>query len=374
MAIVLNCGSSSVKYKLYEMPSRKVLDKGIVEEVKQNEYEKTINTIFDKYKQYDIAMVSHRVVHGGEDFKESVVITDEVKQKISDLSRFAPLHNPVNLMGIELAQKCRPDAIHVAVFDTAFHQTMPPQSYLYPLPYEYYEKYGIRKYGFHGTSHRYVVQRAEQMLGTPKEKLRLISCHIGSGASITAVRYGESIDTSMGMTPLAGVMMGTRSGNIDPGILPYIADIEQIDTKGAMDILNKKSGLLGLSGVSSDLRDVEKAIDEGNEQAKVAMEIFTQRLKDFIGLYLARLNGIDGIIFTAGVGENSVLTRQLVCNGLEYAGIIVDKDVNRNHKGEGFINSIYSPVKIMVIPTDEELVMASDAYQLYLNQPELVLA
>ncbi|QOS97928.1 acetate/propionate family kinase [Brevibacterium sp. JNUCC-42] len=372
LSLVLNCGSSSVKYQLFELPSRKVIDKGMVEEVKRDAYEKAINAIFDKYKQYDISMVSHRVVHGGEDFKESVIITDDVKRKIDALSRFAPLHNPINLLGIELAQKCRPDALHVAVFDTAFHQTMPPVSYLYPLPYEYYEKYGIRKYGFHGTSHRYVVQRAEQLMGTPKEKLRLISCHIGSGASITAVRYGQSIDTSMGMTPLAGVMMGTRSGNIDPGILPYIAEIEKTDTSGAMEILNKESGVLGLSGISSDLRDIEKAAAEGNERADLALQLFAQRLHDFIGLYLARLNGIDGIIFTAGVGENSKLVRQLVCNGLEYAGVILDKEANRNNKGEGFINSPYSPVKIMVIPTNEELVMATDAYRIFLNNTDLV--
>lgn len=369
LVLVLNCGSSSVKYKLYEMPTKKLILSDYLQEIKRDQYEAAIQSMFDKLAGYDISIVSHRVVHGGEAFKQSVIVDDKVKEEIDRLSRFAPLHNPINLQGIELAQKICPDAIHVAVFDTAFHQTMPPSSYLYSLPYEYYEKYGIRKYGFHGSSHRYVMQRAEQIMEMPKDKLRLISCHIGSGASITAIRYGESLDTSMGMTPLAGLTMGTRSGNIDPGIIPYIQEIEKVDTAGAIDILNKESGLLGISGKSSDLRDIMKGAEEGDLRCQLAFEMFTTRLHTFIGLYLARLNGVDGIIFTAGIGENSPEVRQMVCSGLEFAGVILDQEANRTIKGEGFISSPYSPVKVMVIPTNEELIMATDAYQLYLNAP-----
>ncbi len=369
LVLVLNCGSSSVKYKLYEMPTKKLLLSDYLQEIKRGQYEAAINSVFDKLSGYDISVVSHRVVHGGEEFKQSVVIDDKVKQTINELSRFAPLHNPINLEGIEIAQKLLPNAMHVAVFDTAFHQTMPPSSYLYALPYEYYEKYGIRKYGFHGSSHRYVMQRAEQIMEMPKDKLRLISCHIGSGVSIAAIRYGESLDTSMGMTPLAGLTMGTRSGNIDPGIIPYIEEIEKTNTAGAIDILNKKSGLLGISGVSSDLRDVMKCAEAGDLRCQLAIEMFASRIHSFIGLYLARLNGVDGIIFTAGIGENSPEIRQMVCSGLEFAGVILDQEANRTIKGEGFISSPYSPVKVMVIPTNEEMIMATDAYQLYLNAP-----
>ncbi|MCK9910665.1 acetate/propionate family kinase, partial [Microbacteriaceae bacterium K1510] len=244
------------------------------------------------------------------------------------------------------------DVVHVAVFDTAFHQTMPPSSYLYALPYEYYEQYGIRRYGFHGSSHRYVMQRAEHLMELPKEKLRLLSCHIGSGVSVTAIRFGESFDTSMGMTPLAGLTMGTRSGNIDPAIIPYIEEIEKTDTSGAIDILNKKSGLLGISGVSSDLREVAQAARGGDLRSQLAIDMFTTNLHKHIGLHLARLNGVDGIIFTAGIGENSPEVRQLICNGLEFAGVILDRELNRNSQGEGFISSPYSPVKVMVIPTN----------------------
>nr|WP_304364770.1 acetate kinase [Brevibacillus dissolubilis] len=368
--LVLNCGSSSVKYKLYEMPTRKLIASDYLQQIKRDQYESAIKSIFDKFTDYNITLVSHRVVHGGEHFKQSVIINDEVKKRIDEMSRFAPLHNPINLLGIEVAQKYLPDSIQVANFDTAFHQTMPPSSYLYALPYEYYEKYGIRKYGFHGISHRFVMKRAQLLMEMPTDKLRLISCHIGSGVSITAIRYGESLDTSMGMTPLAGLSMGTRSGNIDPGIIPYIEEIEQTDTSGAIDILNTKSGLLGVSGVSSDLRDVMAKAKEGDHRSQLALEMFTTRLHTYIGLYLARLNGVDGIIFTAGVGENNPEVRQMICTGLEFAGVILDPEANKNNKGEGFISSPYSPVKVMVIPTNEELIMATDAYQLYLNTPE----
>jgi len=373
LVLVLNCGSSSVKYKLYEMPGRKLITSDYLEQIKRDEYEKAIASIFEKLPMDEISIVAHRVVHGGEAFKQSVIITEEVKREIDRLSRFAPLHNPINLLGVEAAQKLLPAALHVAVFDTAFHQTMPPSSYLYAIPYEYYENYGIRKYGFHGTSHRYVMNRAQEMMEIPKEKLRLISCHIGSGVSITAIRYGESLDTSMGMTPLAGLSMGTRSGNIDPGIIPYIEEIEGTDTSGAMDVLNKRSGLLGVSGHSNDLRDVMKKAEEGDLRSQLAIDLFTTLLHKHIGLYLARLNGVDGIIFTAGIGENSPEVRQMVCAGLEFAGVILDNEANRKTKGEGFISSPYSPVKVMVIPTNEELVMATDAYQIYISSPEIAL-
>ncbi|WP_409179209.1 acetate/propionate family kinase [Brevibacillus fortis] len=362
--LVLNCGSSSVKYKLYEMPSKTLIAHDYLEQIQRDQYEDAIRGVFESLKQYSIDIVSHRVVHGGEAFKQSVIINDQVKEEIRNLSRFAPLHNPINLTGIEVAQSLFPDLIHVAVFDTAFHQTMPPSSYLYALPYEYYEQYGIRKYGFHGTSHRYVMGRAAEMMGRPKEQLRLISCHIGSGVSITAIRNGESYDTSMGMTPLAGLSMGTRSGNIDPGIIPYIEEIEKTDTAGAIKILNNNSGLMGVSGVSNDLRDVMKKAEEGHLRSKLALELFTTILHKHVGLYLARLNGVDGIIFTAGVGENSAAVRDLVCSGLEFAGVNLDREVNRTSKGEAFISTKYSPVKVMVIPTNEELVMAMDAFEL----------
>lgn len=362
--LVLNCGSSSVKYKLYEMPGKTLLAQDYLQQIQRDEYEDTIRGVFETLKQYRIDIISHRVVHGGEAFKHSVIIDDQVKAEIRSLSRFAPLHNPINLKGIEIAQSIYPELKHVAVFDTAFHQTMPPSSYLYALPYEYYEHYGIRKYGFHGTSHRYVMGRAEEMLNRPKEQLRLISCHIGSGVSITAIRYGESFDTSMGMTPLAGLSMGTRSGNIDPGIIPYIEEIEKTDTAGAITILNNKSGLMGVSGVSNDLRDVMEKAEEGHYRSQLALELFTTILHKHIGLYLARLNGVDGIIFTAGVGENSAKVREMVCTGLEFAGVNLDREANRASKGEAFISTEFSPVKVMVIPTNEELVMATDAYEL----------
>jgi len=374
LVLVLNCGSSSVKYKLYEMPGKRMITADTLQKIERHAYEEAIRTVLGRLPLDEISIMAHRVVHGGESFKESVAITEEVKGEIRRLAKFAPLHNPINLLGIEAAQALKPDALHVAVFDTAFHQTMPPSSYLYALPYEYYRQFGIRKYGFHGSSHRYVTLRAQQMLELPREKLRLISCHIGSGVSITAIRHGESLDTSMGMTPLAGVSMGTRSGDIDPAIIPYIEEIEQTDTSGAIAILNNKSGLLGVSGLSNDLREVMARAKEGDHRCQLAVELFTTHLHKHIGLYLARLNGVDGIIFTGGIGENSAEVRQLACEGLEFAGVILDHEANAQVRGEGFISNPYSPVKVMVIPTNEELIMAMDAYQVYLTHPELVLS
>jgi acetate kinase len=363
--LLLNCGSSSIKYKLYEMPDKKVLESGLVEQVNRDEYGKHVQWIANKMKPYKIDAIAHRVVHGGERFDRSVLINEEVKEVIRDLAPLAPLHNPVNLLGIEWSEKLFPDLMQVAVFDTAFHQTMPPSSYIYSIPYEYYTDHKIRKYGFHGSSHRYVMERAEVMMEIPKDKLRLISCHMGNGVSITAIRNGVSYDTSMGLTPLAGVSMGTRSGNIDPGIIPYIADIEGTNVHGVIDILNRKSGLLGISGRSNDLREVLKGAEEGDDRCKLAISLFTTKLHKYIGLYLARLNGVDGIIFTAGIGENSPEIREMICSGFEYAGVYIDREANtQQRKGERFISSKYSPVKVMVIPTNEELVMARDAYQL----------
>lgn len=364
--LLFNCGSSSIKYKLYEMPSKAILDSGLIEQVSADDYGYHIQQIAEKVKSFNIDAVAHRVVHGGEDFHESVIITEEVKEAIRKLSPLAPLHNPVNLLGIEWAEKLFSELKQVAVFDTAFHQTMPPSSYIYPIPYEYYLIHKIRKYGFHGSSHRYVMERAEEMMEIPKEKLRLISCHMGNGVSVTAIRNGKSYDTSMGMTPLAGVSMGTRSGNIDPGIIPYLAEIEGTDVHGAIEILNRKSGLLGISGRSNDLREVFQGAMEGDERCRLSINIFATKLHTFIGLYLARLNGVDGIIFTAGIGENSAEIREMICTGLEYAGVYIDHEANHQKKGERFISSKFSPVKVMVIPTNEELIMARDAFQLIL--------
>nr|WP_305013678.1 acetate kinase [Ammoniphilus sp. CFH 90114] len=364
--LLFNCGSSSIKYKLYEMPSKSILESGVIEKVTEEAYGGHIEEIAQQMSPYHIDAVAHRVVHGGEEFDQSVVITEETKDIIRRLSPLAPLHNPVNLLGIEWAEKLFPGLPQVAVFDTAFHQTMPPSSYIYPIPYELYLNHKIRKYGFHGSSHRYVMERAEEMMEIPKEKLRLISCHIGNGVSITAIRNGKSYDTSMGMTPLAGVSMGTRSGNIDPGIVPYIAEIQQTDVHGAIEVLNKRSGLLGISGRSNDIRDVLQGAADGDERCRLAIDIFSTKLHTHIGLYLARLNGVDGIIFTAGIGENSPEIREMVCTGLEYAGVYLDHEANYQKRGERFISSRYSPVKVLVIPTNEELIMARDAYQLIL--------
>lgn len=358
--LVLNCGSSSVKYKTYEMPEEVITAEGNLSRMEGQTVAETMEQIFAEVGAVDI--VAHRIAHGGDMFSESVLLTEEVIGAIESVSHLAPLHNPVNLEGVSAARQRFPNLPQVAIFDTAFHQTMPPTSYLYAIPYEYYEKHKIRKYGFHGSSHRYVMERAAQMMETKKEKLRLISCHIGNGVSITAIRNGESFDTSMGLTPLAGLAMGTRSGNIDPGIIPHLERLEGIDTAGVLDILNKQSGLLGISGISNDIRVLLEHSHEGNERAKLAIDLFVSKLHKFIGLYLARLNGVDGVIFTAGVGENSAEIRELVTQGLEYAGIFIDEKANYGGQGERFISSKFSPVKVMVIPTNEEIIMARDAY------------
>lgn len=388
--MAVNAGSSSLKFQLIEMPEEKVLAKGLVERIglkdsvftieANGEKDTTVQDIpghgeavrmlLDKLTSFhvieslnEINGIGHRVVHGGEKFSDSVLITDEVINEIEEVSELAPLHNPANLTGIHAFREILPDVPSVAVFDTAFHQTMPEQSYLYSLPYEYYEKYGIRKYGFHGTSHKYVSQRAADLMGLPLDHLRIISCHLGNGASIAAIENGKSIDTSMGFTPLAGVTMGTRSGNIDPALIPYIMDKTGKSAQEVMNVLNKESGMLALSGFSSDLRDIEQKAGE-DERAELALEVFASRIHKYLGSYAARMHGVDAIIFTAGVGENSIEMRERVLKGLEFMGVYWDPSLNNIRGKETFINYPHSPVKVIVIPTNEEVMIARDTVRI----------
>ncbi|MDR4925220.1 acetate kinase [Peribacillus simplex] len=393
--MAINAGSSSLKFQLFEMPSEKVMTKGLVERIGLKNSSFTLSVEGEKVSEtmdipnHEIAVglllkklidhriidsfeeidgVGHRVVHGGEIFTDSVLITEDVIEEIEKLSELAPLHNPANITGIKAFRRILDDVPAVAVFDTAFHQTMAAGSYLYSLPLEYYEKYGIRKYGFHGTSHKYVSQRAAEMIGRPIEQLRLISCHLGNGASITAIKGGKSIDTSMGFTPLAGVTMGTRSGNIDPALIPYIMEKTGKTADEVLDVLNKKSGILALSGFSSDLRDIQVEADKGNERAELALNVFADRIHKYIGSYSAKMGGVDGIIFTAGIGENSQTIRGRILEGLEFMGVYWDKDLNRTSGKEVFINAPYSPVKVMVIPTNEEIMIVRDTMKVALSE------
>ncbi|MGX7244443.1 acetate kinase [Enterococcus quebecensis] len=389
--IAINAGSSSLKWQLYQMPNEEVIAKGIVERIGLNDsiftikygnnekYEEVIDInnhdvavkmLLDKLTELNILAsyneitgVGHRVVAGGEDFKESVVIDDEVLTKIEKLADLAPLHNPANAMGIKAFKKILPDIISVAVFDTAFHTTMPKHNYLYSIPTEYYDKYAARKYGAHGTSHMYVANRAAEMLGRPIEELKIITCHLGNGASITAVDGGKSVDTSMGFTPLAGVTMGTRSGDIDPSLLAYLMEkLELTDIKDMIDILNKKSGLLGLTGISSDMRDLEANMD--NEAVQVAYDVFTDRIRKYIGSYVTVLNGVDAIVFTAGIGENDSHVRSEVIKGMTWFGCELDDEKNNVRGKESVISTEDSKVKVLLIPTDEELMIARDVERL----------
>lgn len=389
--IAINAGSSSLKFQLFEMPSEEVITKGLIERIGLNDSIFTISVNGEKVKEvsdipnHEVAVkmlldklttlgiiksldeidgIGHRVVHGGEDFNDSALITDEALNKIEALSELAPLHNPANVTGIRAFQQVLPNVPAIAVFDTAFHQTMPENSFLYSLPYEYYEKYGIRKYGFHGTSHKYVSERAAEMLGRPLEQLRLLSCHLGNGASIAAIEGGKSIDTSMGFTPLAGVTMGTRSGNIDPALIPYIMEKTNKTAEEVLDVLNKKSGMLAISGFSSDLRDIEEEAENGNERAELALQVFANRIHKYIGSYAARMYGVDAIIFTAGIGENSTAIRERVLKGLEFMGVYFDPALNKVRGEEAFISYPHSPVKVMVIPTNEEVMIARDVVRL----------
>ena len=390
--IAINAGSSSLKWQLYQMPEEKVLAKGLIERIGLKDSVSTVkfdgrseqqvldienHTLavkillddlirFDIIKAYDeITGVGHRVVAGGEYFKESTVVEGDVLEKIEELGLLAPLHNPANAAGIRAFKELLPDITSVAVFDTSFHTTMPEKAYRYPLPTKYYTENKVRKYGAHGTSHQYVAQEAAKLLGRPLEELKLITCHIGNGASITAVKGGQSIDTSMGFTPLAGVMMGTRTGDIDPAIIPYLMEHTE-DFKTPDDIsriLNRESGLQAVSGLSSDMRDVQNGVNEGNHDAILAFEMYVDRIQKYIGQYLAVLNGADAIIFTAGVGENATLVREKVISGISWFGC--DLDPEKNVFGvTGDISTDAAILRVLVIPTDEELVIARDVERL----------
>ncbi len=385
--LAVNAGSSSLKFQLLDMPSETVTAKGQFERIglkdsiftiksKQGKTEKVqdikdhaeaVQILLDALisegvvESYDeIDGVGHRIVHGGEVYSDSVLIDDKALAQFEELSSLAPLHNPANIVGVKEFKKALPNAPAVAIFDTAFHQTMPESSFLYPLPREYYEEYGIRKYGFHGTSHKYVTERAAEILNRPLETTRLISCHLGNGASIAAVEGGKSIDTSMGFTPLAGVTMGTRSGNIDPALIPYIMEQTGKSAEQVLDVLNKESGMIALSGFSSDLRDIELQAEEGNERAQLALDVFADRIHQFIGSYAARMGGVDAIIFTAGIGENSDVVRKKVVQGLEFMGVYFDPDLNGVRGEEAYISHPHSPVKVLIIPTNEEVMLARD--------------
>ena len=396
--LVLNCGSSSVKYKLIESDNGDVLAEGGVEKIglpdsflkfkrpdgsketitvsmpdHKEAVKNVLNILTDPkegvIKSYDeIQAVGHRVVHGMEKFNKSVLITPEVIEKVRECYPVAPLHNPANITGIEAVTELIPGVPQVGVFDTAFHQTMPAKAYMYALPYEDYEKFGIRRYGFHGTSHRYVSRRACEFLGLPYEKQRIITCHIGNGGSITAVKDGISVDTSMGLTPTEGLVMGTRVGDVDPGALTYLMKCEGLDADGLTNVINKKSGVLGISGISSDMRDIEDAIAAGNERAKLAMDMYEYRILKYIGAYTAVLGGVDVIAFTAGVGENSPELREAICEQLSYLGVTLDKEANRSRGKEVEISGKDSKVKVVVIPTDEELVIAQDTAMIVGNK------
>jgi acetate kinase len=389
--LVLNCGSSSIKYKLLDMATTEMLaqggiekiglpgsflklttpdDKKVVLEKDVPEHQTGVDFILEVLTSKEngclkslneIDAVGHRVVHGGEKFNSSVLITKEVIDSIKECFDLAPLHNPANLIGIEAVEKSLPGIPQVAVFDTAFHQTMPPKAYMYGLPYEYYEKYAIRRYGFHGTSHRYVAKRACEILGVKFEDQKIITAHIGNGASITAIEDGKSIDTSMGMTPVDGLLMGTRSGEIDAGVLTFISQKEKMSASKLSDLLNKKSGVLGVSGLSSDMREVEAAVEAGHPRAMLAMDMYNYRIRKYVGSYAAVLGGVDILIFTGGVGENQWQTREYVCMNMEFMGIKFDVEKNCGLRGkEAVISTPDSKVIVMVVPTDEELMIASD--------------
>lgn len=389
--LVLNCGSSSIKFQLFEMTTESVLSRGIVEKIglkgsflklekengqkvmfegeildHQTGIEYVLGVLTSKKhgclkNLNEIDAVGHRVVHGKEKFKSSVLITEEVIQELERCVDIAPLHNPPNLKGIYAMQSLLPSVPQVGVFDTAFHQTMPKHAYMYAIPYSLYEKYGIRRYGFHGTSHRYVSRRACQFLGVNIEQQKIITCHLGNGASMTAVLHGQSVDTSMGLTPVEGLIMGTRAGDLDLGIITYIMDKEDIGYKAVSTLINKHSGVLGVSGISSDMREVEEAAEKGNERAKLALDMYHYRVRKYIGAYTAAMNGLDILVFTGGIGENGWESREEICKNMEYLGIYLDPARNKGLRGkEAVISTEDSRVKVVVIPTNEELVIAQD--------------
>ena len=393
--LVLNCGSSSLKYQLIDMSNEEVLCVGLVERIgiegsvlKQEKdgvegkliveqpmknHQDAIKLVLDAVvdPQYggvkdikEVEAVGHRVVHGGEKFAGSVLITDEVKAALEECIELAPLHNPANIMGIEACEAILPGVPMVGVFDTAFHQTMPKSSYLYGLPHELYTKYGVRRYGFHGTSHRYVSQRAAAMLGKNIEDCKIITCHLGNGASVAAIDGGKSVDTSMGFTPLEGLIMGTRCGDIDAAILPFLMEKEGLDAKGLSDLMNKKSGVYGMTGISSDFRDIEDAAAQNNELAQVALESYAKKVKKYIGSYAAEMNGVDAVVFTAGVGENGIDMRADIMANIDFLGMKLDEEANKVRGKERVISTEDSKVKILLIPTNEELMIARDTLEL----------
>lgn len=393
--LVLNCGSSSIKYALYNMDTKEVMTSGGAERVGLDgafvkvklangekkqimhdipEHTEGVKFIFSLLTDPEIGVikdlneidaVGHRMVHGGEKFNKSVLLTDEVLKVFEECSDLAPLHNPANLKGVNAVSELMPGLPQVGVFDTAFHQTMPDYAYMYAIPYELYEKYGIRRYGFHGTSHRYVAQRVCDFLGVNPAEKKIITCHIGNGASIAAVDGGKCVDTSMGLTPLEGVMMGTRSGDIDGGAVSFIQKKLGLDADGISDLLNKKSGVLGVTELSSDMREVDAACEKGDEKAILAMKMYNYRIKKYIGAYAAAMGGVDIIVFTAGVGENQWSTREEACEGLEFIGVKIDKELNKGLRGvEKVISTADSKVTVCIIPTDEELMIATDTMNL----------
>ena len=393
--LVLNCGSSSIKYALYNMDTKEVMTSGGAERVGLDgafvkvklangekkqimhdipEHTEGVKFIFSLLTDPEIGVikdlkeidaVGHRMVHGGEKFNKSVVLTDEVLKVFEECSDLAPLHNPANLKGVKAVSELMPGLPQVGVFDTAFHQTMPDYAYMYAVPYDLYEKYGIRRYGFHGTSHRYVAKRVCDFLGVNPEDKKIITCHIGNGASIAAVDCGKCVDTSMGLTPLEGVMMGTRSGDIDGGAVAFLQKKLNLDADGISDLLNKKSGVLGITELSSDMREVEAACEKGEPKAVLAMKMYNYRIKKYIGAYAAAMGGVDIIVFTAGVGENQWSTREEACEGLEFIGVKIDKELNKGLRGvEKVISTADSKVTVCIIPTDEELMIATDTMNL----------
>ena len=393
--LVLNCGSSSVKYKLLDMTTKEELGSGGVEKIGMKgsflkhtrqdgqkvilegeilEHQVAVEYILgvltsEKHgaiKSLDeIHAVGHRVVHGGEKFNSSVLITDEVISKIEECIDIAPLHNPPNLSGIRAVAELLPEVPQVAVFDTAFHQTMPEHAYMYGIPYSLYKKYGIRRYGFHGTSHRYVSRRACEFLGLDYDKTKIITAHIGNGGSVAAIKNGKSVDTSMGFTPIEGLMMGTRSGDVDLGVVTFLMEKEMIGASAVSTLFNKHSGVLGVSGVSSDMRDIENAIASGNERAKLALEMYEYRIIKYIGSYMAAVNGADVLVFTGGLGENQTSLRQIVCDSLTFMGVKIDSELNSKIRGkETLLTLPDSSVKVVIIPTDEEFMIASDTLEI----------
>lgn len=393
--LVINCGSSSLKYQVLDMANESLQAKGLVErigmdgsvithekikntdkfilETPMKDHKEAISQVLDAIvspehgvikDMSELGAVGHRVVHAGEKYASSVLINEDVIEALEECVELAPLHNPPNLLGIAACKELMPDTPMVGVFDTAFHQTMPPESYIYALPYEYYKKYGVRRYGFHGTSHKYVAERAADILNVNLDDLKIITCHLGNGASVSAIKRGRCIDTSMGFTPLEGLVMGTRSGDIDPAIVSYISSKEQLRSAETLDVLNKKSGVLGISGVSSDFRDLESAAEQGNERAILALKIFAHKVRFYIGAYIAEMNGVDAIVFTAGVGENDIGMRDIICNDLGNLGIKLDLVKNKVRGEEMIISRDDSRVKIILIPTNEELMIAKDTYNI----------